>query len=434
MHDIKWIRENPEAFDAALKKRGIAAQSTKLLALDEQRRQFMTELQTLQSKRNDISKQVGIAKAQKQEATHLFEEMKTIGPAVKKLEEHVATLDEQQTAILASLPNTPDASVPEGADESGNVEVRKWGVIQAMAAPKAHYDLGEALCLMDFEAAAKIAGSRFVWLQGALARLERALTQFMLDTQTERHGYTEVSPPFMVNDAALFGTGQLPKFKEDLFVTDMGYSLIPTSEVPLTNYVQNSLLQAEQLPLKFTAATPCFRSEAGSAGRDTRGMIRVHQFTKVEMVQIVHPEHSFKALEEMVGHAEHILQQLGLPYRVVTLCTGDLGFSAHKTYDLEVWLPSQNTYREISSCSNCGAFQARRMKARFRSGEKQTEFVHTLNGSGLAVGRTLVAVLENYQLADGSIAVPDVLQPYMGGLKLIQKPQQQNPSNKTKAG
>ena len=426
MHDIKWIRENPQAFDAALKKRGIAAQSAALLVLDEERRQLMTELQTLQSKRNDISKQVGVAKAQKQTAEHLFEEMKTIGPAVKKLEEQVSILDEKQTAILISLPNMPDASVPEGVDETGNIEIRKWGTPKAITNPQAHYDLGEALGLMDFEVAAKLAGSRFVWLQGALARLERALTQFMLDTQADKHGYVEASPPFMVNEATLFGTGQLPKFKEDLFSTDLGYSLIPTSEVPLTNYVQNSILSAEQLPLKFTAATPCFRSEAGSAGRDTRGMIRVHQFTKVEMVQIVHPDHSAAALEEMVGHAEYILQQLGLPYRVVVLCTGDLGFCAHKTYDLEVWLPSQNTYREISSCSNCGAFQARRMKARFRSGEKQTDFVHTLNGSGLAVGRTLVAVLENYQLADGSIAIPEVLQPYMGGLKVITKPQQRS--------
>ena len=426
MLDIKWIRENPKAFDAALAKRGLAPHAATLLELDEKRRTLMTELQTLQSKRNDISKQVGIAKSKKEDATHLFEEMKTIGPAVKKLEEQVAELDDKQTELLVTLPNTPDASVPEGKDENDNVEVRKWGAPKELPHAKAHYDLGEALGMMDFELAAKIAGSRFVWLQGSLARLERALTAFMLDTHTQRHGYTEVSPPFMVNEKALFGTGQLPKFEEDLFKTDMNYMLIPTSEVPLTNSVQGDILPAEALPIKFTAATPCFRSEAGSAGRDTRGMIRVHQFTKVEMVQIVHPEKSFEALEEMVGHAEYILQQLGLPYRVVTLCGGDLGFGAHKTYDLEVWVPAQGKYREISSCSNCGAFQARRMKARFRTGEKQTEFVHTLNGSGLAVGRTLVAVLENYQMADGSIAIPEVLQPYMGGQKVISKPQEQS--------
>ncbi|MBA43679.1 MAG: serine--tRNA ligase [Magnetococcales bacterium] len=424
MHDIKWIRENPEAFDASLEKRGAQPQSAELLKLDEERRTLMTELQTLQSKRNDISKQVGIAKSKKEDASHLFEEMKTIGPAVKKLEEQVAELDEKQTEILVTLPNILDASVPAGKDEDDNVEVLKWGEPKDIANPQAHYDLGEALGMMDFEMGAKLAGSRFVWLQGGLARLERALTAFMLDTHTQRHNYTEVSPPFMVNEKALFGTGQLPKFDEDLFKTDMNYMLIPTSEVPLTNSVQGEILSAETLPIKLTAATPCFRSEAGSAGRDTRGMIRVHQFTKVEMVQIVHPEKSFEALEEMRGHAEHILQQLGLPYRVVNLCSGDIGFGAHKTYDLEVWLPAQGKYREISSVSNCGAFQARRMKARFRSGEKQTEFVHTLNGSGLAVGRTLVAVLENYQLADGSIAIPEVLQPYMGGQKVISKPQE----------
>ena len=423
MHDIKWIRENPQNFDAAMKKRGLAPQAEGILQLDEERRTLMTELQTLQSKRNDISKQVGIAKSKKEDASHLFEEMKTIGPAIKKLEEQVAELDEKQTEILVTLPNLPHDSVPEGADENDNVEVRTWGEPKEIANAKAHYDLGENLGEMSFEIAAKLAGSRFVWLQGNLARLERALTQFMLDTHTLRHGYTEVSPPFMVNEKALFGTGQLPKFDEDLFKTDMNYMLIPTSEVPLTNCVQGEILAEESLPIKMTAATPCFRSEAGSAGRDTRGMIRVHQFTKVEMVQIVHPEKSFDALEEMVGHAEYILQQLGLPYRVVTLCTGDMGFGAQKTYDLEVWVPAQATYREISSCSNCGAFQARRMKARYRAGEKQTEFVHTLNGSGLAVGRTLVAVLENYQLADGSIAIPEVLQGYMGGQKVISKPQ-----------
>lgn len=426
MLDIKWIRENPEAFDAALAKRGVEPQASTLLELDEKRRTLMTELQSAQSKRNEISKQVGIAKSKKEDASHLFEEMKTIGPAVKKLEEQVAELDEKQTELLVTLPNIPDESVPEGKDEDDNVEIRKWGEPKDIKNAQAHYDLGEALGEMDFERAAKLAGSRFVWLQGSLARLERALTAFMLDTHTQRHGYTEVSPPFMVNQKALFGTGQLPKFDEDLFKTDMNYMLIPTSEVPLTNSVQGDILPAEALPIKMTAATPCFRSEAGSAGRDTRGMIRVHQFTKVEMVQIVHPEKSFDALEEMVGHAEYILQQLELPYRVVTLCGGDLGFGAHKTYDLEVWVPAQGKYREISSCSNCGAFQARRMKARFRTGEKQTEFVHTLNGSGLAVGRTLVAVLENYQLEDGSIAIPEVLQPYMAGQKVISKPQGQS--------
>ncbi len=419
MLDIKWIRENPADLDKALKRRGIPAFSEKILLIDEQRRSAMTELQNLQSRRNDISKQIGVAKAQKQDAAHLFDEMKNIGPAIKKFEEQERELEQEQHDILSALPNIADANTPDGKDEEDNEVIRTWGEIRKISDPQAHYDLGEALGLMSFDIAAKLAGSRFVWLQGSLAKLERAVTNFMLDTHTERHGYIEASVPFMANGETLFGTGQLPKFSEDLFKTDMGYYLIPTSEVPLTNSVRGDIIPAENLPIKFTTASPSFRSEAGSAGRDTRGMIRVHQFTKVEMVHIVHPDKSEAALEELVSHAEYILQQLELPYQVVNLCTGDLGFGAHKTYDLEVWLPSQNKYREISSCSNCGAFQARRMKARFRSGEKQTELVHTLNGSGLAVGRTLVAILENYQQADGSIAIPTVLQPYMGGQTVI---------------
>ena len=420
MLDIKWIRENPTALDSALERRGKAPLAAEVLALDEALRSIMAALQNLQSKRNDLSKQIGQAKATGADASSLFEEMKGVGPQVKELEEQERAQKEKLNALLAIIPNIPDADVPEGADEDANQLVRTWSEKPRMnMAPQAHFEIGEALAQMNFDVAAKISGSRFVWLQGELARLERALANFMLDTQTAEHGYTEVAPPLLVNDESLYGTGQLPKFEEDLFKTTAGYWLIPTAEVPLTNYVRDEIVAPEMLPLKFCALTPCFRSEAGSAGRDTRGLIRMHQFSKVEMVQIVKPEASEQALEEMLGHAEKILQLLELPYRVVKLCTGDLGFGARKTFDLEVWLPAQDKYREISSCSNCGDFQARRMKARYRAGEKVTEFVHTLNGSGLAVGRTLVAVLENYQQADGSILIPKVLQPYMGGREKI---------------
>lgn len=419
MLDIKWIRENPEALDKALQRRGATPKAHEILDLDSRRRALMTDMQTLQSRRNDVSRQIGQAKASGEDATALFDEMKDIGPKLKKAEEDVKKLDEQQHEILAGLPNIPDADVPEGEDDTQNKEVRSWGEPKKFDDPKAHYDLGEALGLMSFERAARMAGSRFVWLEGQLARLERAMTNFFLDTQTKQNGFTEASTPFMANAQTLFGTGQLPKFEEDQFKTEDGYYLIPTSEVTLTNAVQGEIVPAEALPLKYTAVTPCFRREAGSAGRDTRGMIRLHQFSKVEMVQIVHPDKSEAALEEMVSHAEDLLQKLEIPYRVVNLCTGDLGFSARKTYDLEAWLPSQQTYREVSSCSNCGDFQARRMKARFRTGDKQTAFVHTLNGSGLPIGRTLVALLENHQLEDGRVNIPEALRPYMDGQEVI---------------
>ena len=425
MLDIRWIRENPEALNAALASRGAAPVSRDILAIDEKLRKIMTELQTAQSRRNEVSKLVGAAKQKGEDATPLFEEMKKIGPAIKMMEEEEGTLQNQLQDMLARLPNIPAADVPVGKSEDENVEVRKWGEKPRFNfEPKPHFELGEATGSMNFNMGAKLAGSRFVWMQGDLARLERALGNFMIDTHTREHGYLEVAPPFMVNEATAYGTGQLPKFGEDLFKTTNGYWLIPTAEVPLTNYVNDTILPVEQLPLKFTAMTPCFRSEAGAAGKDTRGYIRMHQFTKVEMVQVVHPDKSDEALEEMTACAEKILQKLGLSYRVVKLCTGDIGPASRRTYDLEVWVPSQQRYREISSCSNCGDFQARRMKARYRVGEGKTAFVHTLNGSGVATGRALVAVMENYQQADGSIAVPEVLQPYMGGQKVIAGPQQ----------
>lgn len=419
MLDIKWIRDNPQELDTALKRRGAKPAAAQILDLDSRRRALMTDMQGLQSKRNEISRAIGRAKSVGEDATPLFDEMQDIGPKLKAVEQEVKELDEQQQDVLAGLPNIPDADVPEGRDDTENEELRTWGEVKDIKTPQAHYELGEALGMMNFERAAKMAGSRFVWLEGQLARLERALTHFFLDTQTAQNGYTEASTPFMANAKTLYGTGQLPKFEEDQFKTNDGYYLIPTSEVTLTNAVQGEILPMDTLPLKYTAATPCFRREAGSAGKDTRGMIRVHQFTKVEMVQIVHPENSEAALEEMVGYAEDLLQKLEIPYRVVKLCTGDLGFSARKTYDLEAWIPSQEAYRELASISNCGDFQARRMNARFRTGEKQTAFVHTLNGTGLAVGRAMVALLENHQLEDGRIAIPQALRPYMGGLEVI---------------
>lgn len=421
MLDIRWVRENTQVLDNALASRGGEAVSEKLLSLDEARRDVMAQLQELQSRRNEISKQVGQAKAKGEDVTQLFAEMKEIGPKMKVLEEKERGAIADFEALLATIPNIPAEDVPEGVDENDNVEIRKWGEPKAFsfeALP--HYDLGEQLGVLDFETAAKISGARFVWQQGMLSRLERALANFMLDTHTEEHGFTEVNPPLLVREETMFGTGQLPKFEEDQFVTTDGRWFNPTSEVPLTNYMQDRIVQEEQLPFKFCAHTPCFRKEAGSAGRDTRGLIRMHQFNKVEMVQVVHPSKSDEALEWMLGCAEKILQKLELPYRVVLLCTGDIGFSAKKTYDLEVWLPAQDTYREISSCSNCGDFQARRMKGRFKDENGKTHFVHTLNGSGLAVGRTLVAVMENYQNEDGSITVPEVLKPYMGGVEAIQ--------------
>ncbi|HTH18033.1 MAG TPA: serine--tRNA ligase [Magnetospirillum sp.] len=419
MHDLKWIRETPAAFDAGLARRGLEARSGEILAVDTERRAVQTRLQEMLARRNELSKQIGILKKQGQDASAAMDEVAKLKEDVPALEIQDRELGERIDAILAALPNIPATDVPDGPDEEHNVELRKWGTPREFAfAPKEHDALGDALKLMDFDGAAKLSGARFVVLKGKLARLERALAQFMLDVQTEEHGYTEVSPPTLVKDTALFGTGQLPKFGEDLFKTNTGHWLIPTAEVPLTNLLGDTIVDESALPIRMTALTPCYRSEAGAAGKDTRGMIRQHQFWKVEMVSIAHPDRSGEEHERMTQCAETILQRLGLPYRVIVLCTGDMGFSAQKTYDIEVWLPGQNRYREISSCSNCGDFQARRMKGRFKS-DKGNRLVHTLNGSGLAVGRTLVAVLENYQQEDGSIVVPEVLRGYMGGLDVI---------------
>jgi len=426
LFDIKWIRDNATTFDAAMDKRGVGVRAAELLTLDDARRSHLTKLQDAQARRNAASKQIGKAKAQKDKETaaQLMTEVSQLKGLIQDGEVEERKLDAALIAALEVLPNVPLDSVPEGRDENDNVELRKVGDVPDFGfEPRQHFELGEALGLMDFEAAAKVSGARFVFLKGALARLERALSQFMLDLQTGDHGYLEVMPPLLVNDDALYGTGQLPKFEEDLFKTTDGHWLIPTGEVPLTNYVRGDIIPEDQLPMRFTALTPCFRSEAGSAGRDTRGMIRQHQFTKVEMVSITTPETSNDELERMTGCAEEVLKQLGLAYRVMLLCTGDMGFGAQRTHDLEVWLPGQNTYREISSCSTCGDFQARRMNTRIRRKDvKELTHVHTLNGSGLAVGRTLVAVLENYQQEDGSIVIPDVLRPYMGGMEKIEPP------------
>lgn len=423
MHDIRFIRENPEGFDAGLKRRNLEPRSAEILALDTTARAVTTRLQEMQARRNEASKAIGKAKAQKDESA-----AQSLMAEVAKLKDDLAAGEieerERQQAlqdVLAAIPNLPDADVPPGKSEDDNVERRRHGEPRVPNfAAKEHYDLGEALGLMDFERAAKMSGARFVAVKGQLARLERALANFMLDLHTGEFGYTEVDPPMLVRDDAVFGTGQLPKFAEDLFRTENGYWLIPTAEVSLTNLVRESILTEGELPLRMTAYTPCFRSEAGSAGRDTRGMIRMHQFSKVELVSITAPEKSNEEHERMTECAETVLKKLGLAFRTMTLCAGDMGFSARKTYDIEVWLPGQGRYREISSCSNCGDFQARRMDARYRPGtEKGTRFVHTLNGSGLAVGRTLIAVMENYQQGDGTIAVPDVLKPYMNGLEVI---------------
>lgn len=418
MLDISIIRDNPEKFDRALASRGAEAMSKQLLTLDEARRMAVSQAQELQTKRNETSKQIGQAKAAKDEglATKLMDEVSTMKEQLQIAEESEREASQALENALAAVPNIPLEDIPVGADEDANVEIRKVGTPTQIDNPKQHFDIGEELGQMDFETAAKMSGSRFVILQGQLARLERALANFMLDTHTEEFGYTEIVPPALVRDDAVFGTGQLPKFKEDLFRTEEGFWLIPTAEVPLSNLVREQILDAEDLPLRVTAYTPCFRSEAGSAGRDTRGMIRQHQFSKVELVSIVMPEDGEDELERMTNCAETILQKLDLPYRVMMLCTGDMGFSARKTYDLEVWLPGQDSYREISSCSLCGDFQSRRMKTRFRhKGDKQTHFAYTLNGSGLAVGRTMVALLENYQDSDGRVYIPAPLQPYMGG-------------------
>lgn len=418
MHDIKAIRERPAAFDAGWAKRGLAPQTAMLLALDEDRRSAITALQEALAERNNASREIGAAKARGDEAA-AAEKMQ----AVADLKQRIPALEQQErdaetalNALLQTLPNIPDPSVPDGVDEQDNVEIGSWGTLPNFAfQPVDHVDLGASLGL-DFEAAARIAGTRFAVLRGGIARLHRALGQFMLDTQIADFGYREVAPPLLVRDETLFGTGQLPKFADDLFHTTDGRWLIPTAEVSLTNLVREAILDAAVLPLRFVALTPCFRSEAGAAGRDTRGLIRQHQFDKVELVSIVAPDASEAEHERMTGAAEAILRKLDLPYRKLLLCGGDMGFQAVKTYDLEVWMPAQGAYREISSCSNCGDFQARRMDARFRGPDGAIHFVHTLNGSGLAVGRALVAVLENYQRADGSVRIPDALLPYMGGI------------------
>jgi len=436
MLDINLFRDELPAVAAGLAKRGITLDAARFESLERERKDIQTRTQDLQAKRNTLSKAIGAAKGKGVDASALMAEVAGVGTETKRLE---GELDRVQAALrdfLLNLPNLTHPSVPVGTSSDDNVEVRRWGSRRVFDFPvKDHTDIGEALGLLDFATGAKLSGARFTFLRGGLARLHRALAQFMLDVQTLEHGYTECYTPYIVNADSLIGTTQLPKFEADMFAVKKGGAvdnsaaddpaaderlyLISTSEITLTNSVRGEIVPLESLPIKLTAHSPCFRSEAGSYGKDTRGMIRQHQFDKVEMVQIVHPDQSYDALEAMTGHAEAVLQRLGLPYRVVTLCTGDIGFAAAKTYDLEVWLPAQNTYREISSCSNCEAFQARRMQARFRTAQGKPDLVHTLNGSGLAVGRTLVALMENYQRADGGIDVPAVLQPYMGEIKVL---------------
>ena len=436
MHDLKFIRDDPKAFVLGLTRRGVAnadAVTEEILSSDKELRALQTRLQQAQAKRNDLSKQIGAAKAGKDEglAKTLMAEVEGLKGQVQAEEEEERRRAQILAGVLATLPNLPAPDVPDGSDEKQNVEVRAraFGRAPGMNAPKDHVDIGEKLKLLDFARAAEVSGSRFVYIKGALAQLERALANFMLDLHTREFGYQEVVPPLLVRDGAMFGTGQLPKFEEDLFRTTKQSEtdeksdrlwLVPTAEVPLTNYVRGLILDEAELPLRFTAFTPCFRAEAGAAGKDTRGMIRMHQFSKVELVSVATPEQSQSEHERMTDCAQEVLKRLGLHHRVMTLCVGDMGFSAMKTYDIEVWLPGQNRFREISSCSNCGEFQARRMNARYRAG-KQTRHVHTLNGSALAVGRTIIAIMENYQEGDGSIVVPEALRPYMGGLEKIAK-------------
>ena len=424
MLDIQLLRNQPELVAIGLARRGAAIDLAPFETLEAQRKQVQTETQDLQAKRNTLSKQIGMLKGKGEDVAPVMAEVAGLGDALKANEEKLAVLLAQIDGFLARIPNLPHDSVPDGQDEHGNVEVSRWGTPATFGfVAKDHVELGEALGGLDFERGVKIAGSRFTVMHGDIACLHRALVQFMLNVHTTEHGYTEVAVPYLVNPESMFGTGQLPKFEEDLFRIERSDGsrlyLIPTAEVPVTNIVRGEIIDAEKLPLKFVCHTPCFRSEAGSYGKDTRGMIRQHQFDKVELVQMVSPEHSWEALEQLTGHAETILQKLNLPYRKMVLCAGDMGFSAAKTYDLEVWLPAQNTYREISSCSNFEAFQARRMQARYRDKAGKPRPLHTLNGSGLAIGRTLVAVLENYQQADGSIVVPEALRGYMGGRALI---------------
>ena len=428
MLDINALRSDLQGVATALAKRGVAVDTARFESLEAERKRIQTRTQELQARRNALSKDIGRAKGRGGDATSLLREVAGVGDELVTLERELDAVQAKLRDFLLELPNVTDASTPVGRSADDNVEVRRWGTPRAFDfAPKDHTDLGEALGMLDFATAAKLSGARFNFLRGDLARLHRALAQLMLDTHTQEHGYTECYTPYIVNAAALVGTAQLPKFEADMFAIARGGSdadasrqyLISTSEITLTNSVREEILAADALPIKLTAHTPCFRSEAGSYGKDTRGMIRQHQFDKVELVQIVRPEASYEALEQLTRDAESILQKLALPYRVMALCTADLGFASAKTYDLEVWLPGQNAYREISSCSNCEAFQARRMQARFRSEKGKPELVHTLNGSGLAVGRTLIAVMENCQREDGSIEVPQAVRSYMGGLEVI---------------
>jgi len=424
MFDLRWIRENPDAFDQGLAKRGQAPRAAEVVALDAERRAVQTHLQEAQSRRNELSKRVGAARGAGEDAAELIAEVGSLKEAIQAGEVENRSLAERLEALLSELPNLPADDVPVGEDEAANVELRRHGAPpQLEFKPKQHYELGEDLAEMDFETAARLSGSRFVVLSGQLARLERALAAFMLDVHTAEFGYLEVIPPYLVRAHTAYGTGNLPRFEEDLFKTTDGFYLIPTAEMPLTNLVRERILDEGELPRRFTAFTPCFRSEAGAAGKDTRGMIRQHQFSKVELVSITVPEESEAEHERMTACAETVLQRLGLHYRVVVLSSGDMGAAARKTYDIEVWLPGQGTFREISSCSNCGDYQARRMDARFRpQGQKGTRFVHTLNGSGLAVGRTMIAILENFQNADGSVRLPQALVPYMNGVERIARP------------
>ncbi|MDE0051928.1 MAG: serine--tRNA ligase [Rhodospirillales bacterium] len=421
MFSARWIRENGDLFDSGLARRGVEPHADRVLALDARRREVQTAFQERQKARNRMSKEIGAARGRGEDTAALVAQVAALKDEAQALEREDKARAAELDEVLAGLPNLPADDVPDGADESANAEIRLWGTPElSYGEAKQHFEIGEALGLMDFERAARLSGSRFVVLSGALARLERALAAFMLDMHTTEFGYTETAPPLLVRDAAAFGTGNLPKFEEDLFHTTDGRWLIPTAEMPLTNLVASEILDEDALPLRYTAYTPCFRAEAGAAGKDTRGMLRQHQFSKVELVSVTRPEDSEVEHERMTECAEEVLKRLGLAYRVVVLCCGDMGFSARKTYDIEVWLPGQGRYREISSCSNCWDFQARRMNARYRrAGERRTNFVHTLNGSALAVGRTLVAVLENYQREDGSVSVPDVLRPYLGGLEAI---------------
>ncbi len=432
MLEIQQLRNDLNTVTEALAKRGYTFPVSAFNALEAERKTIQTKTQDLQAQRNAASKKIGHAKSKGEDVTAIMAEVTQFGDELKQAEIQLEQVQQQLQKILLEIPNLPHASVPQGKDETANVQIRNWGTPRTFAfAIKDHVTIGEALGLLDFETAAKLSGARFSVMKGGLARLHRALAQFMLDTHTQQHGYVETYAPYLVNADSLRGTGQLPKFAEDLFAVRAGgnatnddnnppFYLIPTAEVPITNMVRDEIVSLQALPLKYVAHTPCFRSEAGSYGRDTRGLIRQHQFDKVELVHLVHPDQSYNALEELVGHAEKILQLLELPYRVMALCTGDMGFSAAKTYDIEVWLPAQNTYREISSCSNCEAFQARRMQARFRNENGKPTLLHTLNGSGLAVGRTLVAVLENYQNSDGSVTIPKVLRTYMNGLDKIE--------------